>query len=81
MRARIMEEVGLFLERYIQTKSPDDDLFEAGFLNSLFSMQLILFIENTYEIELLPDDMTHENLRTLNSITDLINNKLNFINE
>ena len=54
----------------------DDDYFETGIVNSLFAMQLVLFVEKTFGVELDGDDLDISNMNTLNAITGLVNKKL-----
>jgi methoxymalonate biosynthesis acyl carrier protein len=50
----------------------DDDIFEAGLVNSLFAMQLVLFVEQEFAIQVSNADLERENFRTVNSITGLV---------
>ncbi len=54
----------------------EDDIFELGLVHSLFAMQLILFIEKEFGIELEDDEIDLERIKTLNQITSLILRKL-----
>ena len=49
-----------------------DNIFEMGFVNSLFSMKLLNFIEKTFEIEVSDDELNLENFSTLNNIVQLV---------
>jgi acyl carrier protein len=50
----------------------DDDLFESGIVNSLFAMQLTIFIEKTFRIEITADDLDIRNFKSLNAATDFV---------
>jgi methoxymalonate biosynthesis acyl carrier protein len=50
----------------------DDDIFETGLVNSLFAMQLVLFVEQEFAIEISNEDLERDNFRTVNSITGLV---------
>ena len=52
-----------------------DDFFTLGLVNSLFVMQLVLFVEQEFDIEVDGDDLNFDNFRTINAITDFINRK------
>jgi acyl carrier protein len=54
--------------------TPDSDLFEAG-LDSMAIMQLLLHIEEHFQINLEPADLSRENFRTATKIADLITSK------
>ncbi|WP_340158359.1 acyl carrier protein [uncultured Maribacter sp.] len=53
----------------------DEDFFESGLVNSLFAMQLVLFIEKTFDIELVGEDLDIKNMNTINAIIELVNRK------
>jgi acyl carrier protein len=54
--------------------TPDSDLFEAG-LDSMAIMQLLLHIEEQFQINLEPADLSRENFRTATKIAVLITSK------
>jgi acyl carrier protein len=54
--------------------TPDSDLFEAG-LDSMAIMQLLLHIEDHFQINLEPVDLSRENFRTATKIAALITSK------
>lgn len=54
---------------------PDEDIFAAGFVNSLFAMQLVLFVESEFKIRIQDDDLELDNFRTINAISRLIESK------
>ena len=45
--------------------SDEDNLFESGIVNSLFAVQLMTFIENTFGVEVTPDDLEIENFKSI----------------
>ena len=53
----------------------DEDIFQAGFLNSMFAMQLVLFIENEFKIRIEHEDLELDNFRTINAMSGLIQKK------
>lgn len=55
---------------------PTDDLLGEGILDSLGMMKLISFIENTFGIDVAPQDMVIENFMTVENICEYINTKL-----
>ncbi len=50
----------------------DEDIFEAGLVNSLFAMQLVLFVEQEFAIQVGNDDLERDNFRSVNSIAGLV---------
>ena len=54
----------------------DANLFDSGFFDSLRVINLVLFIETTYELTLDYEDLTETNLSTVTVISKLIERKL-----
>lgn len=50
----------------------DDDIFAAGLVNSLFAMQLVVFVEKEFEIQIGNEDLERDNFRTVDSIARLV---------
>ncbi|KIF73262.1 methoxymalonate biosynthesis protein [Streptomyces sp. 150FB] len=48
------------------------DIFRAGGLSSLFAMELVVFLEKTFEISISGPDMRLENFRTVTSMVELV---------
>ncbi|HDX9580243.1 TPA: acyl carrier protein [Bacillus pseudomycoides] len=63
-----------FLNRFFRKREllDDEDIFQLGFVNSLFAMQLVMFIEKEFGIRIDNQDMDLENFRTITKITELI---------
>ncbi|TFI53954.1 acyl carrier protein [Mastigocladus laminosus UU774] len=57
----------------------DEDIFSLGFVNSMFAMQLVLFVEQEFQIAIENEDLEFENFRTINSIANLVERKTVFI--
>lgn len=53
----------------------DEDIFSVGFVNSLFAMQLVRFIEGEFQITVENEDLDIDNFRTINFITRLVERK------
>ena len=52
-----------------------DDIFELGLVNSLFAMQLVLFVEQEFDVEIDGDDLDFDNFRTVNAIHNIVQTK------
>lgn len=52
-----------------------DDIFELGLVNSLFAMQLVLFVEQAFDISIDGEDLDFANFRTVNAIDHLVKAK------
>lgn len=66
-----------FLSGFIRNSSfgNDDDIFALGFVNSLFAMQLVLFVETEFGLTIENDDLDLDNFRSVNAIAGLIERK------
>ena len=53
----------------------DEDIFALGFVNSMFAMQLVLFIEKEFEIAIENEDLEFDNFRSINSMVSLVERK------
>ena len=53
-----------------------DDIFEIGHATSLFSMQLVIFIEEELGVPLDDEDLQRENFSTISAMTKMIERKL-----
>ncbi|MFF9352041.1 acyl carrier protein [Streptomyces sp. NPDC014734] len=58
-----------------RTLADDDDFFALGYVNSLFAMQLALFLEKQLEVTLTPKDMDFDNFRTVGGLARLVTSK------
>ncbi len=55
--------------------SDDDDIFKLGFVNSLFAMKLVAFIESEFQLTLEDEDFDIQNFSSVNAILQLIARK------
>lgn len=69
-RARIRE----FLGRYIRTQeiADDEDMFTNGYVNSLFVIQLVLFVEQELATPVADDDLDFDNFRSIDAIAGFV---------
>lgn len=74
---KITETVRVFLSQFISETNIDEDqdLFESGLLNSLFAMQLVIFLEKEYEFQIGNEDLNISNFKSLNAITTFVMKK------
>ena len=54
-----------------------DDIFALGYVNSLFGMELVLFVEKEFSITIDNEDLDIDNFRTINAIAALVERKSN----
>lgn len=52
----------------------DDDIFALGFVNSLFAMELVMFIEKTFDITIANGDLRLDNFRSIEAMGVLVDN-------
>ncbi|MCL1593814.1 MAG: phosphopantetheine-binding protein [Actinomycetia bacterium] len=53
----------------------DDDIFEVGGATSLFSVELVIFIEDSLGVPLADDDLERDNFATINAMAAMIDRK------
>jgi methoxymalonate biosynthesis acyl carrier protein len=53
----------------------DEDLFASGLVNSLFAVQLVLWLERNYNITVASTDLDFANFRTLSAIVSFVDRK------
>ena len=53
----------------VEIEDPEQDLFEAGIIDSLGLVELLLGLESEFGVETATDDLDIENFRTLELIT------------
>jgi acyl carrier protein len=53
----------------------DFDVFEAGIVNSLFAIELMTFLEKTFNIKVTMDDLDMENFKSVNSTGEFVRRK------
>jgi acyl carrier protein len=72
-------KVKLLLAKYLHESNIEDskDLFASGLVNSLFAMELILFIEKEFDIIITNEDLDFNNFKTIDAIVGFIESKLN----
>ncbi|QLE40508.1 acyl carrier protein [Nostoc sp. C052] len=75
--SEIQAKIKTFLSKFFGNHDlqSDEDIFALGFVNSMFAMQLVLFVEQEFQIAIENEDLEFENFRTINSIANLITRK------
>ncbi|MBE9039472.1 acyl carrier protein [Oscillatoriales cyanobacterium LEGE 11467] len=74
--AKTKSQIRDYLSQFLEGQELDDDrvLSSLGF-TSMFSMQLILFLEREFEIEIETEDLEGKSLNTVNSIAEFLEEK------
>ncbi len=73
----IRSKTQAFIARFFQNVEikDNDDIFALGFVNSLFAMQLVLFVETEFGIAVENDDLDINNFKSVDAIVQLVENK------
>ena len=68
------EQIISFIKgRYPQAEiSESEDIFQLGFINSLFAMELVMFVEKSFGVTIPNEELRIDNFRTANSMSDLV---------
>ncbi|MBO2456932.1 acyl carrier protein [Actinomadura violacea] len=72
--AQAVEEALLaFLAERIKTSvAVDQDLFGSGLVSSMFAMQLVVHLEEAYDIAIIGPELKLDNFRTVQAMTALV---------
>ncbi len=66
------------IREFIQNRMPslelrdDEDIFSLSFVNSLFAMELVMFIEKTFALSIPNEEIDIDNFRTINAMMSLV---------
>lgn len=62
-----------FKEKGIADKlQTDTDLFSGGYINSLFALEMVLYLEKTFKIKIKDKEISEQNFRTVGNIVALL---------
>ena len=50
----------------------DTDLFAGGFTDSLFALEIIVYLEEEFDLRIEDSDITQENFKTINNMASLV---------
>jgi methoxymalonate biosynthesis acyl carrier protein len=73
----IKQQVREFVSRFVRGHDLGDgeDIFATGFVNSMFAMQLVQFVETTFGVTVESDDLDIDNFRSIDAIAALVERK------
>ena len=73
----IKEKVRAFFAQSFNNYSlkDDEDIFQLGFVNSLFAMQLVMLVESEFNLTVEDEDLEIANFRTVDAITSFVRHK------
>jgi acyl carrier protein len=68
------EKIRSFLAKHIKGHAigDDDDIFALRLVSSLFTMQLVLFVEQEFDFEVSGEDLDIANFRSVNAVAALV---------
>lgn len=77
METTIQTKIRNFLAKFFQNIELEDnqDIFALGFVNSLFAMQLVLFVEKEFGVQVENEDLDIDNFRSIQAIATLVEQK------
>lgn len=58
-----------------QAPGVDEDVFAAGYVDSLFALRLVTFVESRFGFEVTADDLDLDNFRTIGRIAGFVGAK------
>jgi methoxymalonate biosynthesis acyl carrier protein len=62
-----------FLDEHIKKAvAPDQDLFKSGLVSSMFAMQLVVHLEELYDIAIIGPELKLDNFRTVQAMSGLV---------
>ncbi|MEV3914137.1 phosphopantetheine-binding protein [Streptomyces canus] len=72
------EKIADYLSRFfpVHDLKDEDDIFELGFVSSMFAMQLVSFVEHEFAIEIDNDDLDFDNFRSVKALDEFVARKL-----
>ncbi len=75
-KIRDLIQKNLVMENEVEELKDSDNIFEMGYVNSLFAMKLVTFVEDEFDIIIENDELNIENFSTINNIVIFIEGKL-----
>ncbi len=71
------QQIREFLSRFLRDHhlADDEDIFATGYVNSMFAMQLVQFVEGEFGITVESEDLELDNFRTVDAIVALVERK------
>ncbi|HET7231467.1 MAG TPA: acyl carrier protein [Longimicrobium sp.] len=73
----IKQKVREFVSKFFRGHELQDgeDMFATGYVNSMFAMQLVQFVESAFGITVESEDLELDNFRSIAAITALVQRK------
>jgi len=70
----VKERLRIFLLKHIKCSNlaDDEDFFATSFVNSLFAMTLVLYVQDEFQLQVSDADLVIENFCSVNAITRFV---------
>lgn len=72
----VMRNLVIFENDVCPRFNDDSNIFEMGYVNSLFAMKLVRFIEAKYRIKVPNEELRESNFKSINIIALFVRNRL-----
>ena len=74
---QIKGQIREFVSRFFRGHELQDgeDMFASGFVNSMFAMQLVQFVEGEFGVAVENDDLELDNFRSIDALAALVERK------
>ena len=66
-----------FIDKHVRgfDVADEDDLFESGYVNSLFAVQIVMFVEDKLGVSVIGDDLDIKNFASITKIDRFVTEK------
>jgi acyl carrier protein len=66
-----------FVGRFMRGRElrDDEDIFATGYVNSMFAMQLVQFVEQAFGVTVEGDDLEIDNFRSIDALAGFVQRK------
>jgi acyl carrier protein len=74
---QLKQSIADFFARNLHTPqlNGDDDIFTLGLVNSLFALQIVIFVEKAFGITVENEDLDLDNFRSINALAGFVARK------
>ncbi|MFF4732269.1 acyl carrier protein [Streptomyces mirabilis] len=72
-----VEQIERRIREFLEAKTkatwePETDLFASGVVSSLFAMELVVFVEGTFDVAVEGADLSMDNFRSVRAMSSLV---------
>ena len=64
--------LAFFNEKGINNITAQTDLFKGGYVNSLFALEIVMYLEKEFKIKMKNKDITEKNFKTVEKIAETV---------